>query len=135
MNTDTISDMLTRIRNGLLARKAQVVLPYSNFKHSLAKVLQSEGYIQTVDVMEKSEENGNMKSLQLVLKYDQTGSPVISEIKRVSKPGQRIYSGRMDIPSVMGGVGTTIISTSKGLMTDKQARKNKIGGEIVCQIW
>jgi small subunit ribosomal protein S8 len=141
MNTDTISDMLTRIRNGLLAKKPEVVLPYSNFKHSLAKVLQSEGYIKNVEVSAKGgttsggKENDGFKNLTLTLKYDQTGVPVISEIKRVSKPGQRIYSGRMEIPSVMGGMGTTIISTSKGLMTDKQARKNKIGGEIVCQIW
>jgi small subunit ribosomal protein S8 len=117
-----------------MARKAMVVLPYSNFKHSLAKLLEAEGYIQKVEVAEKTADT-LMKTLVLGLKYDTTGAPVISEIKRVSKPGQRIYSGRMDIPSVMGGSGTTIISTSKGLMTDKQARKNKIGGEIVCQIW
>lgn len=129
--TDTISDMLTRIRNGLLARKAEVVLPYSNFKHSLAKVIQAEGYIKNVGVQEE----GIIKTLSLQLKYDTTGIPVISGIKRVSKPGQRIYSGRAELPSVMGGMGTTIISTSKGLMTDKEARKQKIGGEVVCQIW
>lgn len=129
--TDTISDMLTRIRNGLLAKKADVVLPYSNFKHSLAKVLHSEGYIKSVEVSE----TGIAKSLTLGLKYDQTGMPVISGIQRVSKPGARIYSPRTSIPRVMGGIGTTIISTSKGLMTDKQARASKIGGEIVCQVW
>ena len=129
--TDTISDMLTRIRNGLMAKKPEVVLPYSNFKHNLAKVLQSEGWLTTVEVKELD----GMKNLALTLKYDQAGMPVISEIKRVSKPGQRIYSNRMQIPKVLGGMGTTIISTSKGLMTDKEARKNKIGGEIVCQVW
>src|SRR4029077_18270427 len=98
--SDTISDMLTRIRNGLMAKKSEVVLPYSNFKHSLAKVLQSEGYIRKVEVKETE----GIKTLSLELKYDQTGSPVISGIKRVSKPGQRIYSTRTEIPKVMGGI-------------------------------
>jgi small subunit ribosomal protein S8 len=129
--SDTISDMLTRIRNGLMAKKSDVSLPYSNFKHNLAKVLQAEGWIKQVEVKEAE----GIKSLSLLLKYDQGGMPVISGIKRVSKPGQRIYSARTEIPTVMGGIGTTIISTSKGLMTDKEARKNKVGGEIVCQIW
>jgi small subunit ribosomal protein S8 len=129
--TDTISDMLTRIRNGLMAEKAEVVLPYSNFKHNLAKVLSNEGWIAKVEVKEEDK----MKSLVLSLKYDPTGQPIISGIKRVSKPGQRIYSGRTEIPKVLGGIGTTIVSTSRGLMTDKEARKQKVGGEIVCQIW
>jgi small subunit ribosomal protein S8 len=129
--SDTISDMLTRIRNSLMAKKPEVVLPYSNFKHNLGKVLQAEGWIAKVDV----KDNAGIKSLSLVLKYDNAGLPVISGIKRVSKPGQRIYSNREQIPSVLGGMGTTIISTSKGLMTDKEARKNKVGGEIVCQVW
>ncbi len=128
---DTISDMLTRIRNALMVQKSEVVLPYSNFKYSLAKVLQSEGWISKVEVKEE-EKN---KSLALALKYDQVGQPIITGIKRVSKPGQRIYSGRTEIPKVLGGIGTTIVSTSKGLMTDKEARKQKVGGEIVCQIW
>jgi small subunit ribosomal protein S8 len=131
MNTDTISDMLTRIRNALMIKKSEVVLPYSNFKHSLAKVLQTEGWLTKVE----TKENAGFKSLVLQLKYDQTGSPVISGIKRISKPGQRIYSSKAEIPKVLGGIGTTIVSTSKGLMTDKEARKNKVGGEIVCQIW
>src|SRR5579872_785570 len=124
--TDTISDMLTRIRNGLLAKKPEVVLPYSNFKHNLAKVIQAEGWISKVEVKDGEQ----FKNLVLELKYDAQGQPAISEIKRVSKPGQRIYSNRMKIPKVLGGMGTTIISTSKGLMTDKQARESKIGGEI-----
>lgn len=129
--TDTISDMLTRIRNALLARKADVVLPYSKFKHNLANVLLAEGWVKNVEVKEVT----GMKNLRLELKYGQEGLPVITGIKRVSKPGQRIYGNRTQIPSVLGGMGTTIISTSKGLMTDKEARKNKIGGEIVCQVW
>ncbi len=129
--TDTISDMLTQIRNALMAKKPEVALPYSKFKHSLANVLQSEGWLRNVEVKEA----GKFKNLVLNLKYDSQGLPIISEIKRISKPGQRIYSGRTQIPKVLGGMGTTIVSTSKGLMTDKQARDNKIGGEIVCQIW
>ncbi len=129
--TDTISDMLTRIRNSLMAKKSEVILPYSNFKHSLAKVLQTEGWIAKVDM----KVTDNYKYLFLQLKYDTTGQPIISGIKRVSKPGQRIYSSRVEIPKVLGGIGTTIVSTSKGLMTDREARKNKVGGEIVCQVW
>lgn len=141
MMSDTISDMLTRIRNGLMAKKPEVILPYSNFKASLAKVLAQEGWIAGVDTREiegmsaKGSATPGGKSLVLKLKYDTTGQPVISGIKRVSKPGQRIYSNRAQIPRVFGGMGTTIISTSKGLMTDKQARSEKVGGEIVCQIW
>jgi len=132
MMTDTISDMLTRIRNGLMAKKSEVVLPYSNFKNSLAKVLQSEGWISKVEVKEAPEE---FKSLVLKLKYDAAGTPVISGIERISKPGQRIYSSTVAIPKVLGGMGTTIVSTSRGLMTDKQARQAKVGGEIVCKVW
>jgi small subunit ribosomal protein S8 len=140
MMTDTISDMLTRIRNGLMARKPEVLLPYSNFKHNLAKVLQLEGWIGNVEMKEAgiSAHGGSTfggKTLVLRLKYDEAGLPVISGIKRVSKPGQRIYSNRTEIPKALGGIGTTIVSTSKGLMTDREARKNKVGGEIVCQIW
>ena len=131
MLQDTISDMLTRIRNAATARKNEVVLPFSKFKHNLAKVLQAEGYIDRVETKEVD----GMKSLSMIIKYDNAGAPVISGIKRISKPGQRIYSSRMQIPRVLGGMGTTIISTSKGLMTDKEARKLKVGGEIVCQIW
>jgi small subunit ribosomal protein S8 len=128
---DTISDMLTRIRNASSAKKADVVLPYSKFKHSLATVLVQEGWIKTAEV----KEDGKLKNLALGLKYDDSGAPSISGIKRVSKPGQRIYSDKTEIPRVMGGLGTTIVSTSKGLMTDRTARKEKIGGEIICQIW
>ena len=135
--TDTISDMLTRIRNALMAQKPEVVLPYSKFKHNLAKVLQIEGWIAKVEVKEGTPGGSGfaVKELALTLKYDNSGQPVITGIKRVSKPGQRIYSVRTQIPKALGGFGTTIISTSKGLMTDKEARKQKVGGEVVCQIW
>jgi len=114
-----------------MAKKSEVVLPYSKFKDSLAKVLVSEGWLKSVEVKDVE----GFKHLALELKYDPQGLPVISEIKRVSKPGQRIYASRLKVPKVLGGMGTTIVSTSKGLMTDKEARKNKVGGEVVCQIW
>lgn len=128
---DTISDMLTRIRNAILARKSEVALPHSNFKFNLAKVLEAEGWIKKAEV----KEDGGFKNLLLQLKYDAAGQPAISGIKRVSKPGQRIYATRDNLPRVMGNLGTTVVSTSKGLMTDKDARKAKVGGEIVCQVW
>lgn len=122
--------MLTRIRNAISAKKSEVVMPYSKFKHSLAKLIMQEGWVKNAEVKEE----GKLKFLRVELKYD-NGQPAITGIKRVSKPGQRIYSGATELPRVMGGIGTTIVSTSKGLMTDKLARSQKVGGEIVCQIW
>lgn len=130
MYTDPISDMLTRIRNALAARKTELVMPYSKFKHSLANVLLSEGFISGVNELP-----GRIKMLQLNLKYDGAGSPVITGIKRVSTPGQRIYLPVTKIPRTNGGFGVTVVSTSRGLLTDKQARKDKVGGEVVCQVW
>ncbi len=130
MYTDPISDMLTRIRNALAANKGELVMPYSKFKHSLANVLLAEGFISGVNELP-----GRVKSLQLNLKYDQTGSPVITGIKRVSTPGQRIYLPVTRIPRTNGGFGVTVVSTSRGLVTDKQARKERLGGEVVCQVW
>jgi small subunit ribosomal protein S8 len=128
---DPISDMLTRIRNALSAKKADVSLPYSKFKHSLGKVLMQESWIKNVEVKEE----GKLKTLVINLKYEQDGQPAISGLKRVSKPGQRIYADKTQVPKVLGGMGTTIVSTSRGLMTDKVARKEKVGGEVICQIW
>jgi small subunit ribosomal protein S8 len=130
MYTDPISDMLTRIRNALAARKSELVMPYSKFKHNLANVLLAEGFISGVNELP-----GRVKMLQINLKYDQSGSPVITGIKRVSTPGQRIYLPVGKIPRTNGGVGVTVVSTSQGLLTDKQARKTRVGGEVVCQIW
>ncbi|MBI3952348.1 MAG: 30S ribosomal protein S8 [Candidatus Doudnabacteria bacterium] len=129
--TDTISDMLTRIRNAQAVKKTEVLLPFSNFKFSLGKVLLEEGWIKSLD----TKQEGKFKQLSVGLKYSQSGEPVISGVLRVSKPGQRIYSKNSQIPAVQGGFGTTIISTSRGLMTDKKARTSKVGGEIICQIW
>ncbi len=130
MYTDPISDMLTRIRNALAARKGELVMPYSKFKHGLANVLLQEGFISGVNELP-----GRVKALQLNLKYDQSGTPVITGIKRVSTPGQRIYLPVTKIPRTNGGFGVTVVSTSRGLLTDKQARKDRVGGEVVCQIW
>ncbi len=130
MYTDPISDMLTRIRNAIAVQKTELVLPYSKFKHSLANVLLSEGFISGVNELP-----GRVKMLQLNLKYADGGQPVISGLKRVSSPGQRIYMPVTRIPRTNGGFGITVVSTSKGLLTDKQARKDKLGGEVICQIW
>lgn len=130
MYTDPISDMLTRIRNALAARKGELVMPYSKFKHSLANVLLSEGFISGVNELP-----GRVKTLQINLKYDNTGNPVITGVKRVSTPGQRIYLPVGKIPRTNGGFGVTVVSTSRGLLSDKQARKDRVGGEVVCQIW
>ncbi len=130
MYTDPISDMLTRIRNALASNKADLVMPYSKFKHSLAQVLLEEGFISGVNELP-----GRIKMLQINLKYDQSGNPVISGVKRVSTPGQRIYMPVTKIPRTNGGFGITVVSTSKGLVTDKRARKDRIGGEVICQVW
>lgn len=105
-------------------------MPYSKLKHSLGNVLAKEGYISGVSITE-----GPLKQLSIKLKYDNTGSPTVAGIKRVSKPGQRIYTPFDRIPRTNGGLGITIVSTSKGLMADKEARKQKFGGEVICQVW
>ncbi len=130
MYTDPISDMLTRIRNAIRVHKTELVMPYSKFKHSLATVLLQEGFVSGVNELP-----GRMKMLQVNLKYGQNGGSVITDLKRVSSPGQRIYMPSTKIPRTNGGFGITVVSTSKGLLTDKQARKQKMGGEVICQIW
>ncbi len=130
MYTDPIADMLIRIKNAASAHKPQAVLPYSKFKASLAKVLEREGYIAGV-----TEVPGRFKMLQVNLKYDQGGQPVITGIRRVSKPGQRIYLPVEKLPRTNSGLGLTVVSTSQGLLTDREARKSKVGGEIICQVW
>ncbi|MFK5894142.1 MAG: 30S ribosomal protein S8 [Pseudomonadota bacterium] len=127
--TDPIADMLTRIRNGLMVDKKSVTMPSSKVKTAIANVLLDEGYIQSVDVAETD----GKASLTIGLKYFD-GAPVIDEIKRVSRPGLRKYSGMSNIPSIWSGLGTVIVSTSKGVMTDKNARKINQGGEILCYV-
>lgn len=115
-----------------MVKKPDVSLPYSKFKHNLANLLVKEGWLKSVDVKEET----GFKTLVLGIKYSaETGDAVITGIQRVSKPGQRIYTGKGEIPRSLGGVGITVVSTSKGLMTDRSARRQHVGGEIVCQIW
>ncbi|HRB96416.1 MAG TPA: 30S ribosomal protein S8 [Nitrosomonas sp.] len=127
--SDPIADMLTRIRNAQLARKKNVKMPNSRIKISITKVLKDEGYID--DFVVKNIDNKNI--LDISLKY-YCGSPVIENIKRISKPGLRIYKSKSDLPNVMNGLGIAIISTSKGVMTERKARANGVGGELLCVI-
>lgn len=127
--TDPISDMLTRIRNGQGARKTSVTMPASNAKLAVAKVLKDEGYI--VDYATDGE--GAAKALTVELKYFE-GAPVIEKIRRVSKPGLRIYRGTEELPKVLGGLGVAIVSTSAGVMSDREAREKGIGGEVLCVV-
>lgn len=131
MNTDPIADMLTRIRNANMVSHETVEMPSSKLKVELAKLLKEEGYI--VDYSTKTE--GKFNFLTIVLKYDEKHKPVISNLKRMSKPGLRSYCKSKNLPQVFGGLGVAIISTSKGLMTDRKARKEKLGGEILCYVW
>ena len=125
--TDPISDMMTRIRNGQKARKVSVSMPLSNTKVAIAKVLKNEGYI--VDYSMEGDISGS--NLIVELKYFE-GLPVIERVQRVSKPGLRVYRGKEDLPKVLGGVGVAIVSTSAGVMSDRQAREQGIGGEVLC---
>ena len=125
--SDPIADMLTRIRNAQMAEKVTVVMPSSKLKVAIAKVLQDEGYVEGFNVAS----NGGKPILEIGLKY-YAGRPVIEKIQRISRPGLRIYKGCEDIPNVMNGLGIAIVSTSKGLMTDRKARANGFGGEVLC---
>ncbi len=127
--TDPVSDMLTRIRNGQKARKVSVSMPASTVKVAVASVLKDEGYI--TDFASSGE--GATKTLSVELKYFE-GAPVIEKVQRVSKPGLRIYRGKDDLPKVLGGLGIAIVSTSAGVMSDRQARKQGIGGEVICVV-
>jgi len=127
--TDPISDMLTRIRNGQKARKVSVSMPASTVKVAVANVLKDEGYITDFEASGEGAE----KTLSVELKYFE-GTPVIETVQRVSKPGLRVYSGKDDLPKVLGGLGIAIVSTSAGVMSDRQARKQGIGGEVICVV-
>ncbi len=133
MNTDPIADMLTRIRNANMAALTEVEMPGSKLKTELAKLLKSEGYVEDYAVIEK--EGSNFKTLKITLKYDEKSKPVISNLKRVSRPGLRNYCKAKKLPQVLGGMGIAIVSTSKGLLTDRKARKENVGGEILCYVW
>ena len=128
---DPIADMLTRIRNALVARHDAIVVPASNEKKAVAKILLEEGYVKSVDVIE----DGVQGSIKIGLKYDANKKSVITGLKKISKPGLRVYAKVDELPKVLGGLGIAIISTSKGVMTDKEARKNAVGGEVLCYVW
>ena len=125
---DPIADMLTRIRNGQVANKVAINMPSSKLKVAIANVLAAEGYIESVKVLE-----GAKPELEITLKYFQ-GKPVVESIQRVSRPGLRIYKRKDELPKVMGGLGVAVISTSKGVMTDRAARQAGLGGEIICYV-
>jgi small subunit ribosomal protein S8 len=131
--TDPIADMLTRIRNANIAMHDEVSMPASKLKVALAEVLQSEGYIDGFGAVENAGKPG--KTLTISMKYSPERQRVISGIKRVSKPGLRVYSKNNEIPRVLGGLGVAVLSTSNGLITDRAARKAKVGGEVLCYVW
>lgn len=129
--TDPIADMLTRIRNAQVVRFPEVDVPFSQIKGEIARILRDEGYIHGYEVIS----GGPQKTLRLMLKYTEDREPVLEGMKRVSKPGMRIYTRREDIPRVKGGLGFAILSTSKGIMTGEDAWRAQVGGEVLCYIW
>ncbi|MBM3793101.1 MAG: 30S ribosomal protein S8 [Acidobacteria bacterium] len=131
MISDPIADMLTRVRNALAARHAKVDVPSSKLKVEVARILKEEGYILNYKLVEE----GPARTIRLYLKYTPANQPVISEIERISRPGCRIYANSKDIPRVLGGLGINILTTSRGVMTGADARKNGVGGEVLCRIW
>ena len=131
MNTDPIADMLTRIRNANMVSHETVEIPASKLKIELAKLLKSEGFISDYEVKDA----GKFKVIVVTLKYDMNKKPVISKLERISRPGLRTYHKAKTLPKVLGGMGVAIISTSKGLMTDRKARKENVGGEVLCYIY
>jgi len=131
MVSDPIADMLTRVRNALIARHAKVDVPSSKLKTEIARILKEEGYILNF----KLTEEGARKFIRLYLKYTPANLPVISHIERVSRPGCRVYVGSQDVPRVLGGLGVNILTTPRGVMTGSTARQQGVGGEVLCQIW
>ena len=129
--TDTIADMLTRIRNANSAKHPTVDVPASNMKKQIAQILVDEGYIKSFRVIDDDKQG----VIRITLKYTENNSQVITGLRRVSKPGLRIYSNSKDMPKVMKGLGIAIVSTSKGIMTDREARKNNVGGEVLAFVW
>ncbi len=143
--TDPIADMLTRIRHAQLGKKAEVVLPYSKIKYHIAKLLEKEGWLGTVEVLEpllaknikaksRSDKDAKFKQIRIEIKYAE-GKPKINSLKRISKPGRRIYAGKDKMPVVCNNYGIAVISTPQGLLTNKKAKKNGLGGEIICEVF
>ena len=131
LSTDPIADMLTRLRNAIQAKHKTVSVPASKEKVAIAKILLDEGYIVSYDLVD----NGNFKDILITIKYDDEGQSVIQGLKRISKPGLRIYSSKEKLPKVISGLGIAIISTSKGIVTDKVARSLNVGGEVLAYVW
>ena len=129
--TDPIADMLTRVRNASSVQHDTVDIPASNIKKEIARILLEEGYIKGYDVIE----DGKQGLIRMQLKYGKNGEKVITGIKKISKPGMRVYADNHSVPKVLNGLGISIISTSKGILTDKQARELGIGGEVICYVW
>ncbi|MFO7640337.1 MAG: 30S ribosomal protein S8 [Candidatus Competibacteraceae bacterium] len=129
--TDPIADMLTRIRNGLTVRKSHVLVPSSKTKVAIAQILLEEGFIQGYEVTNDRPQ----PNIRLWLKYDDKRRPIVTGLQRVSRPGRRVYSGKSELPWVLSGLGIAIVSTPKGLMTDREARRTGVGGEILCYVW
>ena len=131
MTIDPIADMLTRIRNAQAAKKREVLIPFSKLKFEIAKILKHEDFVATVE----KEEGLKFPQLKISLKYDEQKTGVIKNIQRVSRPGKRVYVGKNKMPNVLNNLGLAIISTSLGLMTNKEAKRKGLGGEIICEIW
>jgi len=131
MLTDPIADMLTRMRNAILIKSEKVDVPASKMKIEIAKILKEEGFIKSYKIL-KDKKQG---MLRIAFKYNPDNPPVMSGLRKISKPGRRVYVGKDEIPRVMGGMGIAIMTTSKGIMTDKECRRDGVGGEVLCYIW
>jgi len=137
--TDPIADLLTRIRNAVSIDRERVSIPHSNVKENVCRVLLEEGFIEDVRITEEpvapSEVAATRKTIHVFLKYGPDGEKVVNEIKRISKPGCRVYKGADDLPRVLSGMGIAVISTSKGIMSDRKCREQHLGGEVICSVW
>jgi small subunit ribosomal protein S8 len=136
--TDPISDMLTRLRNAVSAKHSRVDMPASKLKAEIARILQDEGYIQGFRIVEEPSEKSGRQPRQVIrvfLKYGPHGEKVMTGLERISRPGRRVYLGAEDVPIVLGGLGTSILTTSRGVMTGRAARKAGVGGEVLCNVW
>ena len=126
---DPISDMLTRIRNAVLVKKDEVLIPFSRIKFEIAKIMETEKFIGAIEVLEKE------RKLKITLRYGTDGLSAVRSLKRVSKPGKRVYASKVDLPKVLGGLGVAIVSSSSGLLTASEAKKRGLGGEVICEIY
>ena len=133
--TDPISDMLTRVRNAVASKHARVDVPTSKLKAEIARILADEGYISGFKLVDETSADGRRSVIRLFLKYGPHGEKVISGLQRVSRPGRRVYFGRDDVPHVLGGLGTSILTTSRGVMSGRDAVRAGVGGEVLCNVW